>query len=63
VDVTCLNCSAQVTVGRSVYREISQFDREATEFNPAAHIIMESGISGSFLLHRCLIDVIPNSAT
>jgi hypothetical protein len=58
VDVTCLNCSAAVAVSPSACWQISQFDPDASELNPAARIIMESSTSGCLLLHRCLIDVL-----
>jgi hypothetical protein len=63
VRITCVRCSAEVTASAAANPDVRQFDRDATEFNPAAHIIMESTVGGSYLLHRCLIDVQPDSPT
>ena len=55
--ITCLNCAVEVTASPSAYRDVEQFDRVASPKNAASHIIMESGLSGSLVLHRCAIAV------
>ena len=52
-EVVCSNCGDRVSVNTD--RTIRQFVREAGDRNPAAHLITEDDLGGTWLLHRCPI--------
>jgi hypothetical protein len=52
--VTCEHCNKTLFVADA--RAVGYITREASETEPAAHLIVETGLGGSWLLHRCVAD-------
>ena len=55
--ITCEYCNETVHVSDS--RQISYITRKASDAVPAVHLISETSLGGTWLVHRCLVSTEP----
>lgn len=55
MEITCPNCGTHINVDEEA--QIGFVTHDATDIEPAAHLILETGIGGSRLLHRCVVEI------